>query len=314
MLFPAGAGLRATPLSVILDENRDLRDKKGEPNMMKGVLIRMSQYRSQASGAERGVLDCVMENPEAAAQCSIHKLAELSYTSPSTVVRICRKLGFEGYREMQKSLLCELAVRGGNTTSKNGQLEHTDQLSDIIDKVTYRNVASLENSRMLVEPESVKKSVDLICRCDTVLLFGLGASFLVAHDAYLKFLRVGKRCALSEDIHSQYLHARNAKPEDLAIIISYTGYTDEILRCARDLRQQGTPIVAITRFEPSPLSQMADCSLYVAAAEETFRGGAMSSRIAQLNMVDILYTAYYNRSYDQSIRSFQRTQISKQNL
>ena len=282
--------------------------------MMKGVLIRMNQYRAQASGAERGVLDCVLENPEAATQYSIHRLAETSYTSPSTVVRVCRKLGFEGYRDMQKSLLCELAVRDENRTSPNGQLEHTDQLSDIIDKVTYRNVASLENSRLLVEPEALKKSVDLICSCDTVLLFGLGASFLVAQDAYLKFLRVGKRCALSEDIHSQYLHARNARPEDLAIIISYTGYTEEILHCARDLRRQGVPIVAITRLVPSPLSQMADCCLYVVATEGTFRGGAMSSRIAQLNMIDILYTAYFNRNYEQSIRNFERTQISKQDL
>ena len=281
---------------------------------MKGVLIRMNQYRTQASGAERGVLDCVLEDPEAAAQCSIHKLAELSYTSPSTVVRICRKLGFAGYREMQKSLLYELAVRSENKSEKGGELEHTDQLSDIIDKVTYRNVASLENSRMLVEPEAVKRSVDLICACDTVLLFGLGASFLVAQDAYLKFLRVGKPCALSEDVHSQYLHARNAKPSDAAVIISYTGYTDEILRCARDLRRQGTPIIAITRFEPSPLSQMADCNLYVVATEETFRSGAMSSRIAQLNMIDILYTAYFNRNYEQSIRYFERTQINKENL
>ena len=281
---------------------------------MKSVLIRMNQYRAQASGAERGILDWVLENPEAAAQCSIHRLAELSYASPSTVVRVCRKLGFEGYREMQKSLLYELAIRRENKAEKGGELEHTDQLTDIIDKVTYRNISSLENSRMLVEPEAVRRSVDLICASSTVLLFGMGASFLVAQDAYQKFIRVGKRCALSEDIHCQYVHARNAKPADAAVIISYTGYTEEILRCAKDLRRQGAPIIAITRFEPSPLSQMADCNLYVVAMEETFRSGAMSSRIAQLNMIDILYTAYFNRSYDQSIRHFERTQISKENM
>ena len=164
---------------------------------MKSVLIRMNQYRDQASGAEKGVLDWVLENPEAAAQCSIHRLAEQSYTSPSTVVRICRKLGFEGYRDLQKSLLCELAIRQENKAEKGGELAHTDQLTDIIDKVTYRNIASLENSRMLVEPEAVRRSVDLICASNTVLLFGMGASFLVAQDAYQKFFRVGKRCALS---------------------------------------------------------------------------------------------------------------------
>lgn len=286
--------------------------KEAEP--VKSVLIRMNQYRAQASGAERGVLDCVLENPEAAAQYSIHRLAELSYTSPSTVVRICRKLGFEGYRDLQKSLLYEVAIRQENKTRRGGELEHTDQLTDIIDKVTYRNIASLENSRMLVEPEAIRKSVDLICASGTVLLFGMGASFLVAQDAYQKFLRVGKSCALSEDIHCQYVHARNAGPDDVAIIISYTGYTEEILRCAKSLRRQGTPIIAITRFEPSPLSQMSDCNLYVVAMEETFRSGAMSSRIAQLNMIDILYTAYFNRNYDQSLRNFERTQISKKDL
>ena len=168
--------------------------------------------------------------------------------------------------------------------------------------------------RSLIEPEVIRRSVDLICASSTVLLFGMGASFLVAQDAYQKFIRVGKRCALSEDIHCQYVHARNAGPSDVAIIISYTGYTEEILRCARDLRRQGTPIVAITRFEPSPLSQMSDCNLYVVAMEETFRSGAMSSRIAQLNMIDILFTAYFNRSYDLSIRHFEKTQISKQDL
>ena len=215
---------------------------------------------------------------------------------------------------MQKSLQYEVAIRRENKAEKGGELEHTDQLTDIVDKVTYRNIASLENSRMLVEPEAVRRSVDLICASNTVLLFGMGASFLVAHDAYQKFLRVGKRCALSEDIHCQYLHARNAGPSDVAIIISYTGYTEEILRCAQDLRRQGTPIIAITRFEPSPLSQMSDCNLYVVAMEETFRSGAMSSRIAQLNMIDILYTAYFNRNYNQSIRHFEKTQISKENL
>ncbi len=281
---------------------------------MKSVLIRMTQYREQASGAERGILDCVLGNPEAAAQCSIRQLAELSYASASTVVRISRKLGFDGYRDLQKSLLYELAVRKQNQEKKRSQIDRTDQLTDIIDKVTYRNVASLEDSRRLVELEAVTKSVDLICSCDTVLFFGLGASLLVAQDAYLKFLRVDKRCALSEDIHSQYLHARNAKPTDTAVIISYSGCTDEIIRCAQDLKRQGTPIIAITRFENSPLSQLADCNLYVVAMEEAFRSGAMSSRIAQLNMIDILYTAYINRNYDRSIRCFERTQISKQGL
>ena len=162
-----------------------------------------------------------------------------------------------------------------------------------------------------MDEEILRRSVDLICNSAMVLLFGIGASFLVAQDAYLKFLRADKPCALSEDIHSQYLHARNARPEDVAMIISYSGCTEEMLRCARELKQRSTPIIAITRFNSSPLSQLADCNLHIVAMEEAFRSGAMSSRISQLNMIDILFTAYISRNYAQSILCLERNQLKK---
>ncbi|MDO5399649.1 MAG: MurR/RpiR family transcriptional regulator [Eubacteriales bacterium] len=278
---------------------------------MKSVLVRMTQYQAQASMAEQGVLGFVLENPQQAAQSSIHQLAQQAFSSPSTVVRLCRKLGFEGYRDMQKSLLYEMAVRRQETGIQTEPIEQDTALSDIVDRVTLRNITSLENSRRLVEEAVLRRSVELICGSATVLLFGIGASFLVAQDAYLKFLRADKPCALSEDIHSQYLHAKNARPEDAAIIISYSGHTEEILRCARELKRRGTPIIAITRFDSSPLSQLADCNLHVVAMEEAFRSGAMSSRISQLNMIDILFTAYISRNYAQSIPCLERNQLKK---
>lgn len=278
---------------------------------MKSVLIRIQQYRAQASGAEQGVLDYILASPEVTAQINIHTLAENCYSSASTIVRLCRKLGFQGYRDLQKSLLYELAVRKQNQKEKETHLEHSNQLSEIIERVTYRNITSLEDSMHLIEEDVVRKSVDLLCGSHTVLLFGLGASFLVAQDAYLKFLRVDKSCACCEDIHSQYLLARNARPEDVALIISYSGYTEEMLRCARDLQSQKVPIIAITRFDHSPLAQMATCCLYVVAMEELFRSGAMSSRISQLNMIDILYTAFINRNFSENIQHLEHNQITK---
>lgn len=281
---------------------------------MKSVLIAAKQYLLIAGNAERGVLQHILDHPEDIAQCTIRRLGELSYTSPSTIVRLCRKLGFSGYREMQKALVAELVVRRQSRETQEKQLDQADVLSEIVTKVTFRNISCLEESIRLIEQDTVRKSVDLICRSDTVLLFGMGASYLVAQDAYLKFIRADKRCSCCEDIHVQYVLARNATPQDVAIIISYSGCTEEVNRCARYLKQQGTPIIAITRFVSSPLSRMADNCLYVMATEDLFRSGAMSSRISQLNMVDILYTAYINRDFSQSYDRIEHNQLSNEKL
>ncbi len=279
---------------------------------MKSVLIAAKQYQSLAGSAERGVLKQILDDPENAAQCTIRRMAELSYTSPSTVVRLCRKLGFSGFRELQKALVAELVVRRQSRQNQEKRLDHDSLLSEIINKVTFRNISCLEESMRLVEQNMVCRCVDLICRSSTVLLFGMGASYLVAQDAYLKFIRADKRCSCCEDIHVQYVLARNATPQDVAIVISYSGCTEEVNRCARYLKQQGTPIIAITRFVSSPLAQMADCCLYVMATEELFRSGAMSSRISQLNMIDILYTAYLSRDFPQNYSRIQHNQLSNE--
>ncbi len=280
---------------------------------MKSVLIRMKHYRPNASIAEQGVLDYILANPDAVAECNIHRLSELSYSSASTIVRLCRKLGFEGYRDLRKALMCELVVRKQSQKEKGHHIAHSNQMSDIIDEITYRNITTLEDSVRLIEAEDIRQCVNLLRQCDTILLFGLGASFLVAQDAYLKFQRVDKRCSCCSDIHSQYIQARNAKPNDVAIIISYSGCTEEMLRCARDLQAQGTPIIAITRFTHSPLVQMANHCLYVVETEALFRSGAMSSRIAQLNVIDILYTSYINRDLEQIVPRLEHNQITKPN-
>lgn len=277
---------------------------------MKHILIRAKQYKAQASGAEQGALNYLLEHSADIPNLSIKQLSELSYSSPSTIVRLCRKLGFDGYREVQQSMLYDLAIKE-KSERHSSQFSVSGSTAEIIDQITYRNIASLEDSLKLVEQEAVEKAVDYICRAESVLLFGLGASQLAAKDAYLKFLRIDKPCFCSEDIHSQYVLAKNAKSSDVAIIISYSGYTEEILRCAEYLKAQGTPIIAITRFASSPIAQLATQCLYVVATEDLYRTGAMSSRISQLNMIDILYTACFNRNVSENTKHVSHNRIVK---
>ena len=277
---------------------------------MKSVLIRIEQYLPNASIAEQGVLKYILSRPDEASHHSINYLSKVSYSSASTIARLCRKIGFEGYRDLQTSLLCELVQR----KEKRGTstiFEPTNQLEEIIINTTQKSILSLENSMHLLDLNVLQKSVAAICNCSRILLFGISASYIVAKDAYLKFLRLNKTCYCSEDIHSQYLYARNATPNDVAIVISYSGYTEEILHCCELLRAQNTPIIAITRFESSPLVQLSTHCLYIANSERMPRAGAMSSRISQLNVVDILYSTYLNRNYDDNTLLLEQTRIAK---
>jgi len=275
---------------------------------LKSVLVRLQEYSGAATDTEKGMAKFLLKSPEAVMDMTIHQFAKAAYTSPSSVIRFCKKLGFQGYKDFHRAILYELGIRKEMDREEDKEITREDSLEDIVDKVTYKNIASLENTRKLIDPENLTNCIRLMKECEHITLFGIGSSLLVAKDAYLKFLRINKSCYLSDDWHAQLLQAQNMTEKDLAIIISYSGLTEEMFHCASAVKDAGARIIAITRFEDTPISRMADYTLWVAASELVFRSGAMSSRLSQLNMIDILYTAFINSQYESNMIPFKRTQ------
>lgn len=269
------------------------------------LLIRLKEYVNYASTAESNLAHYITEDPQAVIGKSIHELARLTYTSPSTIVRFCRKMGFQGYREFQQGLMYETALYHESRDVALQDITPKDSTRNVIRKVTSKNVESLRITEKLLDPKVVDACVELLTQCRLVALFGLGASLLAAQDLQLKLLRVDKLCYLAEDWHSQLLYARNLHPDDLAIAFSYSGMTKETIACAKVAKQQGARVITVTRGECSTdLVKYADYALPVGSTEMILRSGAMSSRISQLNIIDILYTAYINRNYDACVKKF----------
>ena len=278
---------------------------------MKSVLVRLKEYKGQASQTELPIIQFLLDNAEQAAEMSIHELSEKSFVSSSSVIRMVRKLGFAGYKEFRRALIFELAFRKQNEAVEKQEITKFDSIQELADKITYKNIISLETTKNLLDYAVLEKCVDLLCNCRSICLFGIGSSLNVARDAYLKFLRLNKSCSINDDWHSQLLMARNMSPQDVGIVFSYSGQTVEMIECEKAMRQAGATIIAITRYDTSPVAALSDYQLFVAANESIFRSGAMSSRISQLNIIDILFTAFANRSYDYSLQQLSKTHIVK---
>lgn len=278
---------------------------------MQNVLLRLREVQPSLSSTERQIARYILSNPNETTTLTIRELAQKTFSSPSSVVRICRAIGFNGYKELRRALILELAALGEHGSHKEQDITPQDSLSEIVDKVTRKNIQCLRDTQQLLLLDELEKCVDLVEKARTVLLFGMGSSLCVAKDTYLKFLRLDKPCVVNEDWHSQQLQARNATPQDVGIVFSYSGQTYEMIQCIKEMKAGGAPVIAVTRYYPSEVARLADHVLYVAANESLFRNGAMSSRLSQLNVMDILYTAYASRNHEETLRRLTKTHISK---
>lgn len=278
----------------------------------RGLLARMREHRPYASPAERNVIDYLLGHAEEAASQSVRELSESTFVSPSTVVRFCRRFGCSGYREFQRELVHELAHIDPELDIAMECVSPDDSTADVVHKVVRSNVRSVEATEHLIDLDALDAAAEAIRTSRVTNLFGIGASLLVAHDLEMKLTRVGKECHIYDDWHSQLLCAKNMRPTDVAVVVSYSGMTSEALTCARTARGRGARVVAITRTSvDSPLASVADWTLGVAASEPLIRSGAMASRLSQLTVVDMLYAVYVSRDYERCTSVMRQNYIEK---
>ncbi len=272
------------------------------------VAIRLRDAKRSMTRTERTVAEYVEPRLEAVPAMSIQQLARNSGTSEASVMRFCKTLGYRGYRDFTLSVSAAL----GSREEEDGEKKYTDirpgdDLGTILENVSFNNARSIEDTLSVLDRGQVRAAVELLCRAPRVDWYGLGASGLVCQDAQQKFLRINKRCQAFVDGHSIQTAAALLGAEDVAVLVSNSGTTAEILDALDLVQAAGAKSIAVTRYSRSPLAQGVDVVLHISTPEVTFRSGAMGSRIAMLNIVDILFSCVASAQYDEVKQYLDRT-------
>ena len=119
--------------------------------MSHGLLVRLKEQKPFASPAERNIIDYIQGDPRAVMSLSIRGLAEATFTSPSTIVRFCRKLGCSGYKEFQRELVFEFAASQERMDIALDDVDQDDDAAAIIEKVTRSDMLSIEATSRLLD-------------------------------------------------------------------------------------------------------------------------------------------------------------------
>lgn len=261
------------------------------------IFLKLREMRGTLTPVERRIADYVLENTAEVPGLSIRELAARSRTSDASVLRFCRTMGYGGYRQFIVSISTSLGSMGGDAEAQYTDIQPGDDLNTIIHNVSLNNCHSIEDTMRVIEPREIEKAVQLMRRAQKIEFFGIGASGLVSMDAEQKFMRIDKVCHAYTDGHAQLTAAALLRHGDVAVLFSNSGDTAEILDTLEVARKSGASVIAVTRYKRSPLAEGADVRLFIATPEITIRSGAMGSRIAMLNIVDILYTGVASAEY-----------------
>lgn len=269
------------------------------------VLVKVRTLRPTLRPAERDVAEFILTDPRRVTTMTITQLSKACKCSETTITRMSKALGYQGFGELKMAIATELPQRETNLFEAIGP---EDSLHSVAGRFFYNCIQSFNDTRNFLEASHLEQAVDLLSSSSRVGCFGFGASGLVAKDAQQKLLRVGVKTWSFVDPHEQIFFANGLSQSDTILCISHSGETKDILESMSVAQANGAKIISIVGNPRSKLAESSDVFLLALSNELPFRSGSMVTRLCQLAMVDLLTLGIATKRKEDILEQFDRNQ------
>ncbi|MEU6174946.1 MurR/RpiR family transcriptional regulator [Streptantibioticus parmotrematis] len=248
------------------------------------------------------VAETVAGDPAACSRLTVTALAQRTGTSEATVVRTARLLGYPGYRDLRLALAGFAAqLEAGTPASVTADIAVDDPLADVVAKLAHDERQTLADTAAALDLSQLELAVGALATARRVDVYGVGASALVGQDLTQKLLRIGLVAHAHSDPHLAVTNAVQLRQGDVALAITHSGNTVDVIEPLRVAFDAGATTIAVTGRPDGAVAQYADHVLTTSTARESeLRPAAMSSRTGQLLVVDCLFVGVAQRTYERA--------------
>lgn len=262
--------------------------------------VKLRELSSSLSARERLVASYIQENQLSLKNMSIQTLAKINSVSTTTILRLCHKLGYNGFSDLKIDL-----ISASGSPKKDDVLQEDIHLNDAIETVNAKILAieksSIDETHAIMNVEQLEAATQLIRQSNKVVIYGAGSSGLVGKELEYQLIKIKKDVSCHLDSTIQLSIVNTLDKNDLMIIISHSGENHDGIRLLTAAQTLGVPSIAITRMGQSRISALASMSLHTIASESASRLIPIRSKISQLSVINMLVTNLFIQQYDERL-------------
>ncbi|WP_135557101.1 MurR/RpiR family transcriptional regulator [Paenibacillus cymbidii] len=266
---------------------------------MSSITSALQAGMAQLHPKEQELAAYVLAHPQQVTQLSITELAAQSQISTATISRFCKTFHFTGYADFKMKLSAELAALPAVQSYQD--IVAGNDLGSIVQAIETNHLRSIADTTRLLDLAQLTRAVSALRAAKRIDIYGVATSGVVAQDFHQKLVRIGRHATCFSDPHMQLTSAANLGPGDAAFAISFSGETQETIDALTCAKEGGAATISLTGYGANKLAGLSDIALFTSSLERGMRRGDMASRIAQLHVIDILFTSLVSEQFDEYV-------------
>lgn len=267
------------------------------------MLITHKIEQTHFSQSEKIIIDYILKEGENIQTMSIHDIATATYTSPPLLVRIAKKLGYNGWNELKTAYLDELSyLYDSCDIDASIPFVVSDEYMTIAHHIAKLQMETIKDTMNLLKHDDLYKAMRYIRNAKQLDIYGVSDYVLLAQQFARKLFIIQKNVNICQLPGDSQVQAAMSDETHCAILISYTGETEFILKVASLLKKRKTPIIAVTCIAENHLSSFADVTLRISSREmvHTKIDDYASSQSIK-TILDILYSCIFSMDYQKNL-------------
>lgn len=263
-------------------------------------LIQNLVNKNHFSNAEKEIANYILSHSEEIKDMTISSLANATYTSNAAIIRLCRKIGVNGYKEFKINFVQELEKRRNSDiyVDYNYPFHMNESINDIMNNIAKLSKATIDAVYKHIDTKDIEKIAKIILDSKNVYCYANGDSLIRMMSFQNKLLKIGKHLINTAVLKDETVYSTFSNKHDCGLFISYGASSSSLLSNARILKKHGTPVIVITANGNAVLTKLADYTLIIPNLESnTNKIATFYSQMAFEYVLNVIYSVIYDIHY-----------------
>lgn len=261
---------------------------------------------------EKRIADYLEKNFQTAVNMTIEELAKKTYTSHSAIIRMCKKLGYSGFKTFKHELSREvyrLQQQLNESIDPNFPFSQADDPKIIAEKIAELTTRTVKRTQIQIESQDLELFADYLYQAERVFIFAKGDSQVTARSFQSKLVKLNKFFILAEEYSNSSWNAAHLTSKDCALFVSYSGRIHHYEKLMAYFNQNGIPALLLTGNPSSTLAKQAKHKIITAQEEYDFaKVATFSSQISFDYILNTLFSILYAKDFQKNILDLKEKQ------
>ena len=226
----------------------------GDGGINMNPIDKLNLHKDSFTKSERLVYDYIMKNPNAIIRNTIDSLATCTDTSKSAIMRLCKKMGYQGFSEFKFELSRYII-----SMEKDYETDKPDPITKIAGEYS-KHILALSGH---VQADQLKKIVQLFKKARRVKVMGNNRSGLSAQQFRYRVAQLGFDCEAIIDSALMVNQEDILTKGDLCIIFTITGLSHVYEQIAASCKEKDCDVIIFTMNPHCPLLPYAKEIIYL---------------------------------------------------